>query len=346
MATASDPYIGSRACAECHQDISTRQAASPHALTLRNVDSQWAAGKFSAVPPIRDAHTGLQYGVAERGGRYYQFVSKGGRETAAATVDYLVGSGHHGISTLSFDGTDWRYLTLTYYHGHGWDLSPLRTEQTRDPEGKDTLGTPVNPTDLQKCLRCHSTRMELRGAALDPQRTELGVRCESCHGPGRAHVEAARRKAADLAINNPRKWSTTSFMALCQQCHNETSTVEGTLMGIPKDPNSPSAVKYHVYGLEQSRCFTQSRGAMRCTTCHDPHSGVQTDVHYYEGKCLSCHTAGTQGQKACPVNAASGCLPCHMPMVRVEKYTDFADHWIRAQSPFAHTRKAAAESAH
>ena len=28
-------------------------------------------------------------------------------------------------------------------------------------------------------------------------------------------------------IENPKTWSAESFMALCQQCHNGTSSVEG-----------------------------------------------------------------------------------------------------------------------
>jgi hypothetical protein len=124
-------------------------------------------------------------------------------------------------------------------------------------------------------------------------------------------------------------------MALCQQCHNETATLEGTLMGIPDDPADPSVVKYHVHGLQQSRCFSQSNGALRCTTCHDPHGNSESDPAYYQARCLSCHAPKTAKQVSCPVEPSGDCLPCHMPKVEVEKYTRFADHWIRARSPFA-----------
>jgi hypothetical protein len=328
------PYVGSKACEECHAETFRKQSASHHALTLRAMAAEWAAGKFTPNVKLHDPALKTEYRVEERNGEFWQVALKGGKEIGVTRFDYLLGSGHHGVSPMSFDGTTWNYMALTYYANHGWDFSPMHGVGDDAARRKNIHGVPVTPAELEKCFRCHSTQLEFNGQNLNLQRSELGVRCESCHGPGRAHVEAARNKAADLAINNPRKWSSESFMALCQQCHNETATLEGTLMGIPTEPNSTKAVKYHVYGVEQSACFRKSQGAFRCTTCHDPHGNTETDPKYYEQRCLSCHAAGVEKQKACPVNSRADCLTCHMPKVQVEKYTKFADHWIRARSPF------------
>jgi hypothetical protein len=99
-------------------------------------------------------------------------------------------------------------------------------------------------------------------------------------------------------------------------------------------------VKYHVYGIEKSRCYTESKGAFNCTTCHNPHEKTVTTPVFYEAKCLSCHTQGKSESTSCPVNPRADCLSCHMPKVRVELHTDFADHWIRARSPFLHDKSA------
>jgi formate-dependent nitrite reductase cytochrome c552 subunit len=240
---------------------------------------------------------------------------------------------------MTYDGSGWRYLSLTYYAAHGWDFSPMHELGDAEARKKNAAGWPVSVEELRKCYGCHSTRLEFRGASLDTARTELGVRCESCHGPGRAHVEAARAEASDLAINNPKKWSTESFMALCEQCHNPNSTLDGVISGIPEDPASPATVKYHVHGLQQSRCFRESQGALRCTTCHDPHGPAESDPKFYEARCLGCHQPKRAGQVACPVNPSADCLSCHMPKVPVEKHTKFADHWIRAVSPFVKKQK-------
>lgn len=336
---ATSPYVGAQACAECHRDVFERQAASHHALTLRSASGSPLPASTHGTA-LQDRGTGLDYQIVSADLKHRQLVMRNGQEVASASLDYLLGSGHHGISPMSFDATGWRYLSLTYYAQGGWDFSPMHGLGDAKAREKNATGWPVTTAELEKCFGCHTTRVAFQGAALDAQRTELGVRCETCHGPGRAHVDAARSKAADLAVQNPGKWSSESFMALCQQCHNETATLEGTLMGISEDPASRSTVKYHVYGISQSRCFTASKGAFRCTSCHDPHGDTESKPAFYEARCLSCHASNTKEQKPCPVNARADCLSCHMPKVQVEKYTHFADHWIRARSPFVGGAKA------
>jgi hypothetical protein len=250
---------------------------------------------------------------------------------------------------MTRDTKGWRYLTLTYYAHGGWDLSPMHGLNPASLEDKGEAGWPVSPADVQKCWSCHSTRLEFDGSELAPERSELGVRCEGCHGPGRAHVEAVRAKAPDLAIQNPAKWSSESFAALCQQCHNETATVEGTMLGISDDPRDPNTVKYHVHGMKQSACFRKSNGKFSCSTCHDPHDKSETSPAFYEARCVTCHQPQTAGKVDCSAGHRTGCLTCHMPKVEVAKYTRFADHWIRARSPFvaaAVLKRAPGEAAH
>lgn len=330
-----DPYVGAAACAECHREIFERQTASNHALTLRTATAANVPLDDNKARTKTDAGTGLEYRMETAHSGVRQIVSRDGQEVASATLDYLLGSGHHGISPMNFDGSEWKYLSLTYYSHGGWDFSPMHGLGDAGAREKNAAGWPVSTQELQKCFGCHTTRLAFQGPALNAAQTELGVRCESCHGPGRDHVEAVRGKSTDLAVQNPGKWSSESFMALCQQCHNETATLEGTMMGIPKDPASRTTVKYHVYGFSQSRCFIASKGELRCTTCHDPHGSTESDPVYYEKKCRSCHDGGAKTKPICPVNSQSQCLSCHMPKVEVAKYTQFADHWIRARSPFA-----------
>jgi hypothetical protein len=329
--------VGAAICAECHRDIEARQAATSHARTLRRASPAEFVGA-SAVR-VRDPQTGREYGFRTEGASVEQVRYRDGREEGNAPVEFLLGSGHHGISPMCRSAEGWRYLALTYYAHQGWDLSPMHGLDSASLTGKNADGWPVSSSELQKCWTCHSTHLEFDGNEVNPERSELGIRCESCHGPGRAHVEAARHRSKDLCIQNPAHWPTESFMALCQQCHNETATVEGTLMGISTDPADPGTVKYHVYGLEQSRCFRESSGKLRCTSCHDPHRNAETQPAYYETRCRGCHGGGASMARACKAGQKSDCLPCHMPKVQVEKFTYFSDHWIRARSPFV--RKAA-----
>lgn len=334
-AAEASPYVGAQACAECHAEIFEKQAQSPHARTLRPVTADAAEFHNAAAVRQRNPETGLEYRLEQRNGQWQQIRLRGDLEEGSIPIQYLLGSGVHGVSPMTRDAKGWRYLMLTYYAHGGWDLSPMHGLPTGSLEDKGEDGWPVAPGELQKCWSCHSTRLEFDGSEVAPERSELGVRCESCHGPGRAHVEAARAKSPSLAIQNPAKWSSESFAALCQQCHNETATVEGTMMGISDDPADPNTVKYHVHGMKQSACFRKSAGAFSCITCHDPHGKSETSPAFYEARCINCHRPETPGKVACSAGQTSNCLPCHMPKVEVAKYTRFADHWIRARSPFA-----------
>jgi hypothetical protein len=78
----------------------------------------------------------------------------------------------------------------------------------------------LNFSDRQnpECLRCHVTATPEMLAAEGATPSLPGVQCEACHGPGRAHVEAARAGAAKkgLVVQRPGEKN-------CLQCHNPKS---------------------------------------------------------------------------------------------------------------------------
>jgi len=85
------------------------------------------------------------------------------------------------------------------------------------------------------CIECHSTggqpRISQSGAPSNPRVVEFGISCESCHGPGRDHVEANRspwhrfwnRNLEDPTITNPKRLSARRASHVCGRCHSITS---------------------------------------------------------------------------------------------------------------------------
>jgi hypothetical protein len=63
------------------------------------------------------------------------------------------------------------------------------------------------------CIKCHVVGMDKDGGFIDMELTpELkGVQCESCHGPGRRHVET---QEASHIVTRPAE-------AACRVCHTE-----------------------------------------------------------------------------------------------------------------------------
>jgi hypothetical protein len=65
------------------------------------------------------------------------------------------------------------------------------------------------------CVGCHVSgpkQVILAGATV----ANAGVQCESCHGPGQAHVEAAKSGGAVKMTKKP-------GAPVCEQCHNAKS---------------------------------------------------------------------------------------------------------------------------
>ena len=114
------------------------------------------------------------------------------------------------------------------------------------------------------------------------------VSCERCHGPGRAHVAAARRDApeAELVLPfGPNRWTADSLMAMCGSCHRHPSDAGSFVIR----PEELHLVRFQPVGIMHSKCYLESGGTFSCVTCHEPHSRASADRASYDLICISCH---------------------------------------------------------
>jgi predicted secreted protein len=73
----------------------------------------------------------------------------------------------------------------------------------------------------EKCMRCHDTAFGSDKAA-PSLKHNVGVQCESCHGPGEVHVKA--RQAADEGAKVPdAEINKKPTEKVCVSCHNKDS---------------------------------------------------------------------------------------------------------------------------
>jgi hypothetical protein len=324
-------YIGGRSCAQCHPGEAALHAESGHARTLRPgwmVDvARWLDGR-TAVDPERPESS---WTYALRENELVASRTEAGK-ASEHTLDYALGSGTHAVTFLGLTGRDaeGRALglehRLTYFAARqALGVTPGQ-EAGSNPIGRSADGHALTADETAKCLGCHATRLSagderfIDRAALMPD-----VSCERCHGPGRSHVEAAMRgeKALRMPFSESRPASAELNVRLCGECHRLPEFV-------PRDqlrPDNAALARFQPVGLMQSRCYTQSNGALSCSTCHDPHAPTSRDKAGYETTCLSCHAAAPQ--HACPVSPQSDCLTCHMPRRDSGNGLMFSDHWIR-----------------
>ena len=309
-AALADPagYVGNSACAACHAGEFQQHRGSRHALTMHAADT----ASLGPLAPAPGAIPLAGYALSLEAGRLA--LTRAIAPVGPIPLDIALGSGKVGITFISLQGKDTLLeARMSYFpEGRQWDFTPGQEVKN----GDDTVFGRIHHgnEDAGRCLRCHSVTQPADD--IKPKPEFYGVGCESCHGAGKAHVDAMRR--GDLAISMQRLGQLPSGQLndLCGKCHR-------SLKDVDLDTTAGSLThRFQPYALVRSRCRNSDGSVLSCLTCHAAHTNVSADLKKYEQQCLQCHTAGqplphkasavVEISKACPVNPKNGCIPCHM----------------------------------
>jgi tetratricopeptide repeat protein/cytochrome c554/c'-like protein len=277
-------YAGSEACRACHADKFASQSKSGHARAL-------AVAKPNApIPGIPAPESSAQWAFGA-GEKATTWVSQTGEDTIV----------EHGLSYYAST----KALAVTPGHSNSNDL----VYRTFDP-----VGTAL------RCFRCHSTGPVKLAAAYRVEPSELGVRCEACHGPGAAHANSGGRGA----IQNPKRMKAAEINALCGACHRQASKLDDDT-----DWSNAWNVRHQPSYLHRAACYRNSGGKLSCVTCHDPHEPLKKTAASYDARCAACHAKVAHKTAV----ESRSCVSCHMPQVSTSATLRFTNHWIGVYDP-------------
>jgi predicted CXXCH cytochrome family protein len=363
-ALASVGLVDNATCVQCHQAQAGAWAGSHHAKAMAKATSATVLGDFGGVD---FEHKGVVSRFFRKGEKYLVRTQGADAKPADFEIAYTFGVDPLQQYLIELPGGKLQALTIA------WDVLGKRWFQLQPEENAppgDWLhwtgrGQNANTT----CIGCHTTGFEKRydpaADTFSSRWSEINVSCQSCHGPGEAHVAWAKSKSPP-GKTGPRYGLAVDFARLdppakvdtCAMCHSRRSELTGSFdAGRPFMDQFLSANLrtglYHADGQQEDEVyaygsFRQSRMyrlGVSCTDCHDAHSSkLKAEGN---GVCTQCHSP--TGDRRFPTAAklfddpshhhhqtgskGAECTSCHMPAKNYMVVHSRPDHSLRVPRP-------------
>jgi hypothetical protein len=312
-------------CATCHTGL---VAAYAHAAMRNALESPGQDPILESHPNLSVHLGGYSYSVQTKDGRSTYTVSDG-TDSLTLPIRWIFGQ-HSQTWVLEKDGN--YYESLVSYFKLEQGLATTPGDGNIVPHSlNEAIGRKISVWEVIQCFNCHATDATDE-AKLTFDKLSPGLGCKRCHLGAEQHmVDAVRNNFT--TIPKPLKTMTAEDAAnFCGQCHRTWESA------VRNHWHGQADVRFQPYRLENSKCFTGNDQRISCLACHDPHQPINTNLAFYDSKCLACHAALKTSDpsslaKTCPVGKAN-CINCHMPKVELPGgHAAFTDHQIRIVYP-------------
>lgn len=301
-------YTGSAACERCHESEYDSWKRTLHIQMTKPIAEAKVLGDFSAGTHLQQY--GRSYTMETRDGHYFITVVNGKRPPERFEIQYTLGARRfQGYLSRLPDGRV--YVLPVFWHN----------ESKRWLDYKEITPVPDDPDhDLRQiwnvtCVNCHATNLVKHfnntADTYATTWTEMGIGCEACHGPGRAHItlmsdwekrpdskpaydrsSSNRQLGETLKIFSPRTASPRQVFDTCGYCHGNKNNVffgfkSGDryedyalpfLISDPIPPNDPQGEFWpdgrpSRFNRPQALTMTGcfQKGQATCTSCHRMH---------------------------------------------------------------------------
>ncbi len=326
-------FVGENTCRECHAEQFEAWQGSHHDLAMQEANESTVLGDFA--DKTYTTPEGMKTRFYRVGDEFWVNTEGGDGEYHDCKILYTFGvtplqqyiiefpKGKYQCLSTAWDSVEKKWFDL--YPG----LHVIHSEWLHQSKGALNWNT--------MCADCHSTNVRKnfieRADSFHTQYSIINVSCEACHGPGKRHVENARKGEGSYAYSEDEQLMLTTNISpkvqvdQCARCHarREQMTLSYNFNGTFVDHYFPQLLTqgmYHADGqiLDEVYVygsFIQSKMYMnnvKCTDCHDAHS---MELKFIGNKlCQQCHVPEKfdtpQHTFHQPDTEGSQCVNCHM----------------------------------
>lgn len=308
---------GSEGCKSCHKIFHDLWATSFHGLAMRpfteTFSRQFLTSQAHALTIGR-----AQYQAVIGAGQGWIAERIGGKEKTYP-ITYVLGGKNVFYFLTPLGRGKLQTLPLAYDVRTGEWFDMAASGVRHFPGGNASVDWKAWPyTFNTACRGCHVSQLSTGyDAAKDAYSTtwrEPGINCESCHGPGKAHVEACLSAPKDSPpkdlkiIRGGRSFSAEQNNALCSSCHAKARQFTSGMQPGERfydhfDLTAYESPDYAPDGRDLGENYTYTSWSR--SPC----------VRSGKLDCLHCHTSSGRYKFADPLRANEACLPCHAQRV-------------------------------
>jgi tetratricopeptide (TPR) repeat protein len=345
--TPTGDFVGTSECRSCHEPFYEKWAKSWHGLAMRPYTTQFARENLlphASAIRIRDRSYQARIGGADDA-----IVETGPDGEKTYPIRQVMGGKNVFFFLTPFRGGRLQVLPLAFdSHKHEWydtTGSMVRHYVGRRDEALDWTDRLF--TFNGACQGCHVSQIS-KNYSIDDDTyhttwREPGINCESCHGPGRRHVDLMTehpatpghaklpRTSEALRLVITGEMTPDQRNSLCSQCHAKASPLSASMPpgGLFFDHFRLAALEdadFYPDGRDLGENFTQTSwmmspcaasGKLECLACHTSSGRNKFVGAEADRACLPCHAAEVAAPAGHSHHKADGlgsrCVACHMP---------------------------------
>ena len=346
-------FVGNQQCKSCHAQEYKAWSGSGHYKAMLEANDSSVEGDFNGKTLVADGVTSRFF---KKDGKFY--INTQGEDGLNQDFEVKYTFGYHPLQQylVEFPGgrmqatrASWDVVNKKWFHQYAGQHLPPHDwlHWTGNAQNWNTM-----------CARCHSTNLQKNyNSETDNYHTEfseINVSCETCHGPGKLHIEYENgddyrngKKTTGSFIEVGKNAGQMAQVNTCTPCHARVTEISPHHMNSTElldnyIPEIPTTEHYHADGQANDEDFIYTsfaqtkmfRQGVKCSSCHEPHTAkllfpgnqlcMQCHKKSYDDPSHTFHPVGTAGAE---------CKNCHMPG-KFYMGNDFRyDHTFRVPRP-------------